>query len=117
MPRAWAEGYARLLCQAVPPEVPPLRWQTFLDDCGWFLDRWAVEAAALGWQAHDLFGLAETKPDARVDLAGLCWLLNGRELVVLTERTAAIKCPSGAIQHFRRIGSRPRQRLAWEPQR
>lgn len=113
VPRAWAEGYALLLAQPGPGGVAPDRWQVFLDDCGRFLDGWAVKAAALGWQAHDLFTLADTKPADRIDLAGLCWLLQGRQLVALTERTAAIKTASGAIQRFYRTDLQPGQRVAW----
>src|SRR5688572_14063966 len=40
VPRHWAEGYARLLGQSAPAEVTPARWQTYIDDCGRFLDRW-----------------------------------------------------------------------------
>ena len=114
VPREWAEGYARLLNQPAPADVAPDRWQTFVDDCGRFLDSWAVQAAALGWDVRDLFGLADTKPEARVDLAGLLWLLRGRELVALTDRTAAIMTPSGAVQHFYRRDPGPGQTLAWE---
>src|SRR5687767_7667986 len=56
----------------------------------------------------------QTMPAAHVDLVGLCWPLKGRELVALIEGTAAIMAPSGAIQHFCRIGPRPRQRLSLE---
>jgi hypothetical protein len=50
IPRAWAEGYARLHPDHPPGDVPLRRWQTFVDDCGRFLDgRWAKRVAALGW--------------------------------------------------------------------
>jgi len=114
VPREWAEGYARLLGQPVRAGVEPARWRVFLDDCGRFLDRWAARADALGWQAHDLFGLSENRPAVRLDLAGLAWLLDGRELVALTDMAAAIRTRSGSIQHYYRIQPRPGQRLAWE---
>ncbi len=114
VPREWAEGYARLLAMPRPARVPPARWQVFLDDCGRFLDRWAVNAAGMGWEAHDLFGLSEARPATRLDLAGLLWLLDGRELVAFTSDTAAIRTPTGALQRYYRCQPQPGQRLAWE---
>src|SRR5262245_19213645 len=40
---------------------------------------------------------------ARYDCTGLCWLLRGREVVALTEFTAAIRHPSGSITRYRRF--------------
>jgi hypothetical protein len=56
IPRAWAEGLARLDPDRPPGEVPARRWLQFVDDVGLFLDRWAAHASALGWGPHDLFG-------------------------------------------------------------
>jgi len=114
VPRDWAEGYARLLGQPVPGAIPANRWQMFMDDCGCFLDRWAEKAAALGWRAADLFGLSGIKPIARLDLAGLCWVLHGRELVALTQNAAAIRGTWGAILQYYRRDRGPGQLLAWE---
>ena len=50
IPRAWAEGFARLDPNNTPADVPPRRWLRFIDDCGGFLDGgWAARAAELGW--------------------------------------------------------------------
>jgi hypothetical protein len=57
---------------------------------------------ALGWTARDLFGLHRPpeKPHpsysrlSRYDETGLIWLLQGREVVALTEATAAIQNPT-----------------------
>ena len=60
--------------------------------------------------AQDLFGLAPV-PDnphpsyrrlSRYDCTGLCWLLNGRRVVALTEATAAIEDATGTITTYRR---------------
>jgi hypothetical protein len=75
-----------------------------------FAARWGERAAALGWTAHDLFGLAaipeRPTPNfqrlSRYDQTGLLWLLQGRTVVALTEKTAAIENPSGAITVYRR---------------
>ncbi len=70
-----------------------------------FFGRWGEQAEALGWTAKDLFGLHKPpeKPHpsysrlSRYDETGLIWLLRGREIVALTEATAAIQSSTGAI--------------------
>jgi hypothetical protein len=103
IPRAWAEGYARLHPDHPPGDVPLRRWQTFVDDCGRFLDTgWGKEVAALGWGPLDLFGCDRERPFARVDHAGLLWLVKGDKLIELDRHTALIERPTGAQQTFRR---------------
>jgi hypothetical protein len=88
-PRVWAEGFARLDPDRPPADVPPRRWLQFVDDCGRFLDGpFCTVAVALGWGPYDLFGCDRDRPFARVDQAGLLWLLNGDRLVALSENTA-----------------------------
>jgi hypothetical protein len=93
-----------------PDHVPVERWQHAIDDGRVFLARWGDQAEALGWSAKDLFGL-QTPPEkphpsyrrlSRYDETGLIWLLCGREAVALTEATAAIQNPTGAITIYRR---------------
>jgi hypothetical protein len=102
-PRAWAEGFARLDPNKPPSDVPPQRWLRFLEDCRRFLGGgWASRAAELCWGQLDLFGCDRERPFARVDRAGLLWLLNGRKLVAFTADTATIETLSGAHQTYRR---------------
>jgi hypothetical protein len=92
------------------PDVPVDRWQAAVEDGRAFLSRWGDQAEALGWTPRDLFGL-HTVPDkphpsysrlSRYDETGLIWLLGGREVVALTEATAAIQSSTGAITTYRR---------------
>jgi hypothetical protein len=62
----------------------------------------------------ELFGMSTACPLGRVDLAGLVWLLDGRDVVALTVATATIRTASGALQTFRRVEAQPGQRIAWE---
>jgi hypothetical protein len=88
-----------------PDYVEEERWQRAVEDGRAFLARWGEQAEALGWTAKDLFGLHKPpeKPHpsysrlSRYDEAGLIWLLCGREVVALTEATAAIQSSTGAI--------------------
>jgi hypothetical protein len=114
--RQWAEALARLDPSKPPGDVPPRRWLRFIDDCGHFLDNgWAARATALGWGPLDLFGCDRERPFARIDRAGLVWLINGRKLVALTADSVAIETPSGGRQTYCRspveVG---RVVLAWE---
>jgi hypothetical protein len=93
-----------------PQLVPVSRWQHAVEDGRRFLAKWGEQAEALGWTARDLFGL-HTPPDgphpsysrlSRYDETGLIWLLQGRPAVALTEATAAIQNPTGAITIYRR---------------
>ena len=94
-----------------PDLVPVARWQQAVEDGRRFLARWGEQAEALGWTARDLFGLHQPPADphpsysrlSRYDETGLIWLLCGREVVALTEATAAIQNPTAAITVYRRF--------------
>jgi hypothetical protein len=116
-PRAWAEALARLDPNRPPGDVPLRRWVQFIDDCGRFLGcGWAASASALGWNPLDLFGCDRERPFARIDRAGLLWLLDGSKLVMLTVDLAGIEANgTGSRQTYRR---KPLElghvALAWE---
>lgn len=115
MPREWSQGFARLHPDRPPADVPFTRWRTFVDDVGRFLDGgFAAQAAALGWGPLDLFGCDGARPFARVDQAGLLWLVHGNRLVALTETTAVIETATGARQIYRRKPGEPGRVLAWQ---
>jgi hypothetical protein len=115
IPRGWAEGFARLHPARPPSDVPAKRWLRFVDDVGTFLDSpFCAVAAALGWGPHDLFDCDRDRPFARIDHAGLLWLLNGDKLIALSENTATIAARTGARQTWRRRPSELGRVLAWE---
>jgi hypothetical protein len=99
-----------LLQTKCPALVPPNRWKACVEDGKRFLAKWGEQAEALGWTSADLFGL-HSPPDnphpsynrlSRYDCTGLCWLLQGRRVTALTEATAAIENPTGAITVYRK---------------
>lgn len=115
IPRVWAEGFARLDPERPPSDVPPERWQRFVDDVGLFLDSpFRALAAALGWGPFDLFGCDRDRPFARIDQAGLLWQLNGGHLIALSEDAAGIQTCAGARQTYRLGRSVAGQMLTWE---
>jgi hypothetical protein len=115
IPRVWAEGFAHLYPDRPPSDVPLRRWQQFVDDVGRFLDGpFCTAAAALGWGSFDLFGCDHDKPFARIDRAGLLWLLNGGRLVMLTDNGATIETQTGVRQTLRCRPAEPGRVLAWE---
>ena len=98
------------LAAGCPEHVLADRWQQAVQDGRRFLAKWGEQAAALGWTPRDLFGLHKP-PDqphpsyrrlSRYDETGLIWLLRGRPVVALTDATAAIENPTGAITVYRR---------------
>jgi len=114
-PQSWIDGIAQLDPERVPGDVPPRRWRQFIYDAARFLDNgFAAQAAALNWDALDLFGCDQKRPYARIDNAGLIWLVDGNRLVALTELSARIETRSGAtLTYYRKPGERGRA-LAWE---
>jgi hypothetical protein len=97
--------------QMKPPALVPVeRWRQCVEDGKRFLAKWGAQAESLGWSSADLFGL-HTPPErphpsysrlSRYDATGLCWLLQGRCVTVLTEATAAIMNPTGNITTYRK---------------
>ena len=95
---------------SLPEHVDVADWQQAVDDARRFLAHWGEQADAFGWTVRDLFGLAPV-PDqpapsyrrlSRYDATGLVWLLRGRPVVALSERTAAIQSPAGSVTVYRR---------------
>jgi hypothetical protein len=115
IPRAWTEGFATLDPSQSLGDVPPVRWRRFVDDVRRFLGGpFCAIAAALGWGPYDLFGCDRDRPFARIDQAGLLWLLNGDRLLVLVQDTATIETRTGARYTWRRSRREPGRVLAWE---
>jgi hypothetical protein len=93
-----------------PAHVDPADWIQAVEDGRKFLALWAQQAEALGWTAHELFGLhaVPERPAAtyrrlsRYDETGLIWLLHGRPVVALTESEAVIRGYSGGIVTYRK---------------
>jgi hypothetical protein len=91
--------------QRCPDYIDTADWQKAIEDGRRFVGLWGEQTARLGWTARDLFGLPRIpeKPApnyrrlSRYDETGLIWLLKGRPVVALTEATAAIENPTGAI--------------------
>jgi hypothetical protein len=112
----WHEGLALLRRDDPPRDVPGRRWAQFIDDARRLVDDGTiVRALDLGWGPLDLFGYNRARPFARIDQAGLLWLLNGERLLALTEHTATIETRSCSRQTHRCRGAELGRVLAWEP--
>lgn len=76
-------------------------WARVVDDAhALALGRWAGKALALGWDAHDVFGIG--KRDS-LDFAGLAVWLGGRTIVVLNADRAMVR-DRGCMACFERGG-------------
>jgi len=88
----------------------PREWA---DGIGQFLDRWAGEAAALGWGAADIFGADADRPGITWLNAGPLWSGDGARVVELHEDRLVVETKSGTRQTaYRRPHLRPRV-LPW----
>ena len=112
----WTNGVLRLVRLLCLRGVSAARWDRLQMDAAVFLETWGAQAAALDWTAHDLFGANRTKAIERVDLAGLVVLINGRELVAITDSEAVISTRTGvSLTHRRKwIEPVPGQTLLWK---
>src|SRR5271163_4790220 len=76
-PVPYADTFVRLNHQK-PMAVSDAQWSRALDDAGRFLDAWGAEAAALQWNAGDLFDVPhEGQP------GGVVWQLKGERVDAL----------------------------------
>src|SRR5206468_4806977 len=96
-------------------DIPFKRWRQLIEDIDRFMgEGWAEKATVLGWGCYDLFGADRERPFARVDRAGLVWLLNGARIIMLSQDTAMIETRMGARQTYRRKPNEAVRVLAWE---
>jgi hypothetical protein len=116
MPREWVEGCARFGVATPPAAIPPTRWAELFGASMSFLDRWGLQAAALGWKAADIFGCHREAPLVRCDMQGLVFLIGSGEVVAITAATAVIRTGGGSLLTFRRMPLPPGKRPAclWE---
>ena len=110
VPEEWAVGYGSL--QGWMPQslldggYTPERWQRVIDDGGKFLDQWGAQAAALGWNAADVFGVHPDAPTTRIDAMGLVFLIDGRTVQAITAQSARlVNERGGALTYYRRTSS------------
>ena len=103
------------ILQLRPPALIPVeRWRQCVDDGKRFLAKWGEQAQALNWSSADLLGLHQGPEQphpsynrlSRYDCTGLIWLLQGREVIALTEATATIRSPATGLTTYRRSISR-----------
>jgi hypothetical protein len=114
VPRAWAEGFSRVQRDRPPGRVPLNRWQGVIDSIEMFLDRWASRAAALGWEATDIFGADADRPEVTWLNSGPLWHGDGACVVEVHADRMILATKGGAKQTaFRRAHLRPRL-ASWE---
>ncbi len=108
VPEAWAQGVADLFTMAPPTPYTAERWIVLREDSYRFVSGWAAQARRLGWADFEVFGVYHTHPWARLDCMGLVPLLQGREVVALSEGQATITTAGGRTLAYRRkSGPRP----------
>jgi hypothetical protein len=91
------ECRSRLRAMPYPADIEVDRWSLFLTDAAAFLSLWGEQAERTGWRASDLFAVP----------GGLCWALEGREVVALSIQ------PSEATIRARDAGAGPGTTVAF----
>lgn len=82
---------ARLRSMPVPSGADAVLWPQIAADALTVWTRWAGQASALGWSAHDLFGRR-----------GLAVWMKGRRLVLIDAKTAIVTQGSRSSVFYRR---------------
>ena len=96
----WSAGLAGLRAMAKPEWRTPAYWRRLINDCE-RLDRdWGRIAHAFGWTACDLFGSPIDPYSPAVGQLGLALLLDGRDVLAMTARTATIGNRQGLPNTF-----------------
>jgi hypothetical protein len=114
IPREWADGFARLDCATPPAGIPAQRWRATIDAIGAFLDQWAAKASALGWEAADLFGADNVRPEVSWLNSGPLWIGDGARVIEIDGEKIVFQTRNGFTQTARRRPYlRPRV-LPWE---
>lgn len=95
----FTEALARIIAVGCPEAIPDQRWHLFKADAAVFLSTWGEQAARLGWEVSDVFGLHPVAGLNRHDTTGLVWMLKGRQHVVAL--TATETRLSGGLAFYR----------------
>jgi hypothetical protein len=66
-------------------------WRQAEDDARRFAGKWGYQAVVLGWTEENVIGLI--------------WSLQGRQVVVMTDKRAAMKSASGKVTFYRRFAA------------
>jgi len=101
-PSEWARGLARLPTMSPPIDWPLPHWPVLIADVQGFLERWAAQAAALGWPTWELFGCHRRAPWGRIQGMGMVLLLRGDEIAALTATEALVRTATGTHQRYYR---------------
>jgi hypothetical protein len=114
VPRAWAEGFARLDPNRPPIAVSGGRWQAVINGIGLFLDQWAAEAIAKGWGAADIFGADAFRPGVTWLNSGPLWFGDGARVVAVHPDRIELEMQSGERLTYRRRPHMRARALPWE---
>jgi hypothetical protein len=101
-PAGWHAISEEMKQLPAPEWVGVDRWFEMIEDADAFLSSWSNAARDLGWTALNLFGVHAVAPGARYDVMGLVAVLRGGTVSALTDRTAAIRQPSGSTLTYTR---------------
>jgi len=116
--REWAEVFAKIQLMSKPKKLEMRYWQIFLDDTGRFLDLFVHQAAKLGWRPEDIFCCHREAPNNRYDCMGLIFLLQGKEIIEISESKVVMVNQNGQKLSFVKPGAKYKTvgeiKMIWE---
>lgn len=98
--RPWTLGLVALRAMPKPEWRTPGHWRRLLNDCERLDRNWGRVAHAFGWSSCDLFGSPVDPYSPAVGQLGLALLLDGRDVLAMTARTATIANRRGPPNTF-----------------
>ncbi|GJD30059.1 hypothetical protein PMNALOAF_1302 [Methylobacterium adhaesivum] len=102
-PKLWRKGFLDLRPSVVPcPDLTAQSWASVHEKCVDFLDRWAEEAAGLGWTTLDLFGVHRHVGLIRFDYCGGVVMSGDKVSAITASRIAFVN-----TAHYRDTPGRP----------
>ncbi len=114
----WKVGVETLLSMSRPRRYPSGEWAFLLDDADRLMKRWAAQAADLGWQSWEIWGVSRVAPRYRFDAMGLVPILKGARIAAITADAAVIQTRTSNLLRFYRRTSDPlnasERALIWE---
>ena len=120
VPASWAYVVPDIFAKSTPELLSSERWARVVSDCEMLTSgqtlqsSWLSKLAAMGWQLGDVFGCHPTHPIERLDYAGIALLLNGTDVVAVTNQAMTIQLRPGVTQTIRRCATPSGQIYLWE---
>ena len=108
------EGLCRLNEVPMPRAYEKPRWKQIKADAAALTIEHCETLATAGWTVADLYSVHKTKPDVRLECAGIVPLIMGRKVETVTDKAIILRANDGARLTIYRKATKLEQALLWE---